>query len=247
MSVPPPVRHFTPREAVEEWNRAHVTHDPKALASIYAPHVKFYGQTLTNKQCVAAKNAAFAKSPDYSQSIRDVEVHDDGVVTFTKTSTSRGKSNDYPAVIVVTNGLVTAETDKITEANLTAQAAKNASWCSDEAKVIPPFVISAAQARERVEVPGRSHMCATCQYVVNSVTCPTKCERATHACGYELSVTQYPHKLNAQGNYGVDPDCQCINFDYSQGTTVTLYVDAVDGTLYAQSDDGSWVEWDADP
>jgi hypothetical protein len=243
ISKPPALRRLTPREAVEAWNKAHIAHDLNALASIYAPHVEFYGQTVTNKQCVAAKKAAFAKSPDYTQSIGDIDVHDDGVVTFTKTSRSGGKSTDYPAVLVVTGGLVTAETDKVTEANLAAQAAKNATWCVDhESQVISPFRISVAQARERVETAGLSDMCMTCQNVVGSpVTCPTKCERATHECGYELPITAYPHMKNANGSYGYDPDCQCVNFDYSRGTTVGwVYVDAIDGTLYDQDEQGNW-------
>src|SRR4029077_10749945 len=62
----------TANEVVKAWNEAHTKHDTRALTSLYAPNVEFYGRALTNAQCVAAKKAAFAKSPDYAQSIRDV-------------------------------------------------------------------------------------------------------------------------------------------------------------------------------
>jgi hypothetical protein len=104
----------SPLDVVNAWNAAHTKHDIKALTAIYAPRVEFYGRTLTGAQCVAAKKAAFAKAPDYAQSIRDIVVGADGVVTFTKTSTQGGKSTDYPAVLVVTGGVVAAETDKVT-------------------------------------------------------------------------------------------------------------------------------------
>src|SRR5450432_3745730 len=45
----------TTREIVDAWNLAHTKHDVGALESLYAAQVAFYGQTLTNKQCVDKK------------------------------------------------------------------------------------------------------------------------------------------------------------------------------------------------
>src|SRR2546430_16780509 len=56
--IPPPAM------GVEQWKVAHIKHDTKALEGIYAARVQFYGQSLTNKQCVEAKRTAVAKSPD---------------------------------------------------------------------------------------------------------------------------------------------------------------------------------------
>jgi len=225
----------TPLEVVTAWNAAHASHDTKALAALYAPRVQFYGRTLTGAECVAAKKAAFAKSPDYAQSIRDVVPGEDGVVTFTKTSSSGGKSTDYPAVLVVTDGFVSAETDKITEANLAAHAVKQAKWCeTDGDKIVAPYRISAHEAEERVRLSKYFDE----RYVqhlnpwypsLDEITCPTKCDRAAHDCGYGLGVF-------AHGHLTADP--------LSTPTWNLLewiYVDAVDATLfYDQKPDGTW-------
>lgn len=237
-TTPPraPRKVSTPLEVVNAWNEAHTKHDAKALASLYAPHVAFYGRTLTSAQCVAAKKRAFAKSPDYAQSIRDVVATEAGVVTFTKTSTSGGKSTDYPAVLVVTRGLVSVETDKITEANLAAQTAEaeKAKWCEKGDAVIPPYRISANEAQERVR--RSKYFSDTYLQELNpwtpeldEVVCPTKCDRAAFACGFSIGVMAHGHET-------ADP--------LSMPTVSLLewlYVDAVDATLwYDQSADGKW-------
>lgn len=94
--------------ALEQWNAAHNAHDAKALGALYAPSVVFYGVTLTNEECVRRKQAAFAASPDYAQSIRDVRT-DGTTVRFVKTSTSNGKSTDYPSVLVLRDGHIVEE------------------------------------------------------------------------------------------------------------------------------------------
>jgi len=227
----------SPREVVDAWNAAHVKHDAKALASIYAPQVDFYGKALTGAQCVAAKKAAFAKSPDYTQSVRDVVVGEDGVVTFTKTSTIAGVSKDYPAVLVVEDGLVAAETDKVTQANLAAQAAKRAKWCETDGgpndTIVSPYRISAHEAQERARLS--KYFTDTFQgpnpwYAdLDEVVCPTKCDRAAFACGYGLGVVAHGH-LTADPLS--TPTWNVIDW---------VYVDAMDGTLwYDQGPDGKW-------
>ena len=222
----------TPLEVVNAWNDAHTKHDAKALASLYAPNVTFYGRALTSAQCVAAKKAAFARSPDYAQSTGDVVVAEAGVVTFTKTSISGGKSTDYPAVLVVTNGLVSAETDKVTEANLVAQTAEKGKWCEKGDAIIPPYRISANEAQERVR---RSKYFLEAQSWSNprlgpdEVVCPTKCDRAAFQCGYSIALVAYGHETS-------DPLSTP-----TRNLMEWLYVDAVDATLwYEQGTDGKW-------
>lgn len=220
---------LTPQQAVEQWNVAHVKHDLKALEGLYAAHVQFYGQAFTNQQCIAAKKAAFAKSPDYTQTIRDIEAKSDGTVTFTKTSTVKGKSTDYPAILVVSNGVITAETDKITDANLAAEAAKAAHWCLEDYwtpndKVIAPYKISAFDACRRgmqtkffkgLASPGKFYdLCG-------QVSCPTKCDQAKRECGYDLRVEDHSPGLQTLSNL-----------------VAWVYVDAVDAKLYWQGASG---------
>jgi hypothetical protein len=223
-----------PTMVVEQWNVAHIKHDLKALEGLYAAHVQFYGQRLSNKQCVSAKKAAFEKSPDYSQTIRDLHAKSDGTVTFTKTSTIKGKSTDYPAILVVANGVITAETDKVTDANLAAAAAKAASWCledywSPNDKVIAPYKVSAMQACTRgmqtkffkeIVPPGKFYdMCG-------QISCPTKCDQGKRECGYDLRIEDH------------SPDRQSMSSLVSW-----VYVDAVDGTLFWEGAKG----WESEP
>ena len=233
--------HARPRvttlDVVQAWNTAHTKHDTKALELLYAPHVEFYGRTMTNAACVAAKKAAFAKSPDYAQSIRDVVVGNDGVVTFTKTSTSGGKSTDYAAVLIVKGDLVTAETDKVTEANL---AAAKSEWCWAKGAVlfppsdavIAPFRISGAEAcrRARLTKYFKAQEAARPGVFIDfgEIICPTKCDRPTFECGYDLKLEN--HSSEALD----DPEPHSIMIDW-------VYVDAVDGTLwYSKGADGKW-------
>lgn len=224
----------TPREVAERWNAAHVAHDAKALAGLYAARVDFYGQELTNKECVARKKAAFDKSPDYTQSLSDVWTRGDDagpapftVVGFTKRTQSAGAKHDYKAALFVDpSGLITRESDAVTDENLSLAEAKAASWCVDFAegafmptdKVKPPFKISAMRAqtatfrtqyysRLQASIPGSA-------LAIDDVTCPTKCDKAKRNCGYSLRVRDY-------SKIGQFPS---ILVDW-------IYVDAVDGVL----------------
>ena len=87
---------------VDRWNDAHARRDAQALEAVYAPNVSYYGTELTSAECVRRKAAAFAKTPDFTQSIRDVklETTPDGKDTwarFEKTTTSGGKAKSYRA------------------------------------------------------------------------------------------------------------------------------------------------------
>jgi hypothetical protein len=97
-----------PESVLGKWNAAHNAHDANALRDVYAPTVVFYGASLSNDECVRRKQAAFAASPDYGQSIRDTKV-DGSTVRFVKTSTTKGKSTDYPSALVVRDGHIVEE------------------------------------------------------------------------------------------------------------------------------------------
>lgn len=221
---------------MERWNEAHVKHDSRALEGLYAPRVQFYGQSLTGRRCAELKKAAFDKSPDFTQSIHEVTISSvDRKVSFTKTATEKGKSTDYPAVLVVNaDGLITLESDKITDANL---AAPNAQWCTENApdvvdsipndKVITPYKISSRTAVSKATASKHFHdLEATAPgdfLVIDIISCPTKCAPATRECGYDMRVGDH-------SNIGKYPS---ILVDW-------LYVDAVDGTLWYDTDGKGW-------
>ena len=229
---------LTPREVALAWNAAHATHDLAALAALYSVRVDFYGQTVTNAQCVASKKKAFEKSPDYTQAIRDVVVADDGTVTFTKTSTIGGKSTDYPAVLVVRQGLVVSETDKVTEANLAAHAAHDGDWCLDATswpteKIVPPYRISAMHAYQKArltkhfkEMERRAHG----EFLdFAKLSCPTKCDRTQRECGYDMRLENHSARVMN------DPQPHSNMIEW-------VYVDAVDATLWFEADG-----WQSEP
>jgi len=129
---------------VTRWNDAHVAHDAIALQTLYAETVYFYGKSFPRAECVKRKADAFAKTPDYTQAIRDVVTTQRGdrlVVALVKTSTTGGKTTDFPSVLYVdAQGRIAAEMDK----------PEDDSWCmgrgGENNVVIPPFTIGAAQA-----------------------------------------------------------------------------------------------------
>lgn len=226
-----------PEEVARRWNEAHSKHDVKALEGLYAAHVQFYGQPRTGKQCAAAKGAAFAKSPDYSQTIKDVSVTtEDGAarVSFTKTSTSGGKSADFPAVLVVVGGLITGETDKVTDANLAQKATHDGMWCLEvpwipNDKVVAPYKISLRSAYQRARYSAHFKAIeATMPGVFidfGQMSCPTKCEKATRECGYDLRLENH------------DP-----SFKGTSNLIEWVYVDAQDELLwYEDTKKGAWV------
>ena len=125
------------REVVTKWNQAHNEHDSRALQDLYGPVVSFYGQSLTNRECVSMKKAAFDRSPDYAQSVKDISAQTEHpgltVVRFTKTSAAGGKSTDYKAVLFLdAASLITYESDEVTNANIEKAKAATSTWCLDD-------------------------------------------------------------------------------------------------------------------
>lgn len=231
-----PIKKATPTEVADRWNKAHDKHDVRALRDLYARHVEFYGQVLTNEECVARKKAAFEKSPDYAQSIKELTTRsvDAGaasmtVVRFTKTSTIGGKSTDYKGVLFIDGaGLVTYESDDLTNANLDKLTAAASTWCTDQSEpsadsvptstIMAPYKISSLEAKTRASRSKHfQDLLATAPndfIYIDIIGCPTKCDRAKRECGYELRVANH-------SNIGNDS----ILLDW-------LYVDAVDGTMW---------------
>ena len=225
---------LTPREVAERWNAAHVAHDTRALEGLYGARVSFYGQDLTNKECVARKKAAFEKSPDYTQSLSDFWTRDFDagavpvtIVGFKKTTRSAGGTHDYKAALSIDgSGLIVRESDATTDENLELAEAKAASWCVDWSEGMaaptdqlkPPFKISALRAviaTQRTQYFARLQATLPGDFLpIDDVTCPTKCDKAKRNCGYSLRVRDY-------SRIGQNPS---ILVDW-------IYVDAVDGVL----------------
>lgn len=224
----------TPREVAERWNAAHVAHDANALGALYGARVEFYGEELTNKECVARKKTAFEKSPDYTQSLGDYWTRADDagaapftVVGFKKTTRSGGVTHEYQAALFIdASGLITRESDTTTDSNLELAEAKAASWCVDWSEgapmptdqIKPPFKISALHAvieTQRTQYFARLQARLPGDFLpIDDVTCPTKCDKAKRNCGYSLRVRDYS-RIGQHDSILVD----------------WIYVDAVDGVL----------------
>ena len=190
-------------------NDAHNKHDAKALEAIYAPHVAFYGNTLTNKECAAKKAAAFEKSPDYAQSTSKVTFYPSDeaeqargktMVWFTKASIVGGKSADYPAALgVAPDGLVTFESDELTNQRMARGWFEAHNWCTlpgnaPNETLIEPFKVSAKSAFARVR---RSKYFAELRSADTSagldlddfVSCPYSCDRSEpRGRAYEMGI-----------------------------------------------------------
>lgn len=191
------------RGVVARWNDAHSKHDAHALELLYAQKVTFYGTPMTASECAKRKAAAFAKSPSFAQSVRDVRIERPNkteiLVQFVKTTTVDGKSTDYPAFLRLDKSLViTEESDKITDANLQEAQRAATRWCLDEdgiptTRVKPPFTISVVQALE--EIHGSKHFAALQAAhdgqplgIDIPFTCPTQCAPATRDCGFDFRI-----------------------------------------------------------
>lgn len=169
VEAPPPARVTA---VITKWNDAH---DAAALRSIYADRVFFYGVTLGAADAAARKQAAFSKASGYTQTLRDVHVHERGdrwVAKFTKRSTSGGKTTDQESVLYIVGDRVTAEIDAL-----------EPKWCyANQHLVVPPFTIDEAQAEahalrahtwkgERLHAPGPDYV-----PFVQELTCPDPTE-----------------------------------------------------------------------
>jgi hypothetical protein len=226
---------------VEQWNTAHTKHDAAALSSLYDSRVEFYGQTLTSSQCVAKKKAAFDKDATYTQSIRDLKLttNDKGGLTrarFTKTSTSHGKGTDYPSTLIIdARGLISVETDDVTDKNLSDLAAAADDWCLDGSladgqepndKVKPPFTISARRATDGVIASktfkaGADSVGPNHAYGIDQISCPANnCNPASGACTYDFRM--------------IDPTMRGVTTSILVGW---LHVDAVTGTITSDGND----------
>ncbi len=185
----------SPGDVIERWNDAHVRHDAAALEALYADKVDFYGARLSNVECAKRKAAAFAKAPDFVQSIADVTFHPlptGKFVALTKTTTTGGKSQSFSMYIALdASNRVSLENDFTTMTTL--ERAKN--WCFDKNgeatnEVRAPFRISAKTAVDELtrhplferfkngyENSG-----------VSIVTCPASCGAGPRACTFLLSM-----------------------------------------------------------
>jgi len=230
---PPPDPFAAPRFVLVKWNAAHNTHDTSALQALYAPRVKYYGQTLAGSACAKGKAAAFAKAPDYAQAIRDASFtkqDSSWLVSFTKTSTSRGKSKDYPAYLVVADGHITEEGDKVTDANLAKLAASD--WCHDASGpndvVKPPFTIGVKSAWDAI-LKGQRIKELTATHPQGLMIdppseCPKPCNGDPYACAH--------FRISDPSTLAVRSDGQVLNdAEYIED----IYVDFVKREAYWQT------------
>lgn len=222
-------RHLTVHEALDAWNDAHNKHDARALEVLYAARVAFYATTQTNEDCVAKKAAAFAKAPDFTQSLSNIKFNSDDparqakeftLVTFRKTSTIGGKSTTVSASLgVAPDGLITFESDGPTTDKLYKAWFEAESWCTRPGDapndtIIAPYKLSAKDARARIL---RSKRWAELQNEDDATApdvffkCPTACDQSVRdGCGYEMGV---------------------VNGNDNRFLRTVLYVDAVNGDV----------------
>lgn len=228
----------SPSAVVDRWNEAHTKHDAAALASLYGARVQFYGKSVANADCVAAKKKALAADPTYTQSIRDLRLitpPKGGSVTsarFVKISTSRGKSTEYPSTLIIDgNGLIIGETDDVTDKNLSDMIVATYDWCLDDderepnEKLKPPFEITAKRAlaglvASKTFATRAASVPAGHGYGIDGIQCPMSCDRAAGTCSYDFRV--------------VDPA-----LTGSSRLVDWLHVDAVNGTITREGAAGS--------
>lgn len=116
-----PEAGVTTAALVERWNSDHSPRSVEELAAIYAPSILFYDVELSGSDAVARKRTALTKTPDYHQSLRDVEVspidaNGGTFVRFTKATTSNGVTKSFPGYLYVLDGRVAAEGDRVVDA-----------------------------------------------------------------------------------------------------------------------------------
>jgi hypothetical protein len=133
----PPKAPDRPAERVLlAWNAALDARDADKLAPLYAPRVIFYGIPKAAKDVLRAKRTAFAKAPDFRQSLDNVRITSapNGFeVRFDKRSGS-GKGSVVPArLFLEAKGdrlLIAEESDAITDERLNEPEPAN---CGDAA------------------------------------------------------------------------------------------------------------------
>jgi hypothetical protein len=121
--APAPARLQHPAESLlSTWSSALDRHDEALLATLYAPHVRFYGVRKTSAEVLGAKQQAFKKEPDFRQRISDVQIEKTAkgfAVRFEKrsgadlTASAQGRlvleAFDSPKL------LITEESDSVTD------------------------------------------------------------------------------------------------------------------------------------
>jgi hypothetical protein len=110
---------------VRAWDGALNRRDAEALAGLYAESVSYYGQTLKREKVIASKKKALAATPDFAQSLSNLNLasESDGSVsaTFTKRSGPAKAQRDVPARLklreVGGKFLIALESDEPSDAN----------------------------------------------------------------------------------------------------------------------------------
>ena len=184
------------------WNDAHTKHDAAALTVVYADEVSFYGApSVTRAQCIKKKADAFAKSPDYAQSIRDARVMPDGndgfYVTFVKDWTAEGKTASVGSYVYVDHRAhIIAEGDlpKTPSGDAWCQINTPDSWGVPTPSVVAPFrrsmldVVRAVRASKYVADMKKKFKFDPIH--VSFFTCPSQCTATSCEFDVELIAPQ---------------------------------------------------------
>ena len=83
----------------------------------------YYGKRASAARCKRANAEFFARTPDYTQSVRDVRIDTTNSSTtrvhFVKAARLRGRTSDFPSYLVLGGDRrITEEGDEVTDANL---------------------------------------------------------------------------------------------------------------------------------
>ena len=215
-AAPPPVDTNAPyRELVQKWNEAHHAHDAAALEKLYAPKITFYGVTMSAADAAKKKAAAFKASPDFTQAagLPELETSADKSETwarFMKTTSSAGKSGDYPVLLIFdADKKIKEEADDVTH---------DEQWC---AKTPMPRVsgLTMTVADVMTAAQKSKHMSAWKQGA-EFARCAKRCAAPSRDCDYEI------HLIDFGSGSGV--------------TVGSVYLEASTKTLWWHSVTGAW-------
>lgn len=185
--APPAVDTSAPyRELVQKWNEAHHAHDATALEKLYAAKVTFYGVSMSAADAAKKKAAAFKASPDFTQAagLPELETTPDKADTwarFMKTTSSAGKSGDYPVLLIFdADKKIKEEADDVTI---------DPKWClKSPMPRVPGLGMSVADVMTSAQ---RSKHMSTWKQGAELATCAKRCATPSHDCDYEIRLIDF--------------------------------------------------------
>lgn len=118
------------------WNDALARRDAPALRRVYGDKIRLYNEHVDRDTAIARKAAAFARAPDYTQSIRSIKVDrtqaDRPTVEMLKTWRSGGKETTVRGVLVFDtlggHAELVEESDAVTDQKRLAKLDDEGCW-----------------------------------------------------------------------------------------------------------------------